>query len=54
MNRRRLAYLLWRGGRQPAGYVPTYSDVSFWLDEGAPAVGRVDVDVTHHHTVHRR
>jgi hypothetical protein len=50
MSRRYLAYLLWRGGRQPEGYLPTYSDISFWLEEGTPAVGRVDVEVVHHHT----
>ena len=55
MSRRYLSYLLWRGGRQPADYRPTYCDISFWLAEGAPSVGRVDVEVVHRHThaVHR-
>lgn len=50
MSRRYLTYLFWRGGRQPADYAPSYSDISFWLDEETPALGKVDVDVIHHHT----
>jgi hypothetical protein len=50
MSRRYLAYLLWRSGRATEGYRPTYADVSFWLDDGAPPVGEVKVDVVHQHT----
>lgn len=53
MSRRYLTYRLWAAGHL-AGHVPSFADVSFWLAEGAPPAGRVEVEVTHEHVHHGR
>ena len=54
MSRRYLNFKLWAAGRLPADYRPTFSDVSYWLAEGSPPAGQVEVAVTHQHVVQRR
>jgi len=42
---------MWREGRL-ADYLPTWADVLWWLQDGQPAMNRVDVNV--HHRLMRR
>jgi hypothetical protein len=51
MSRRYLTYLLWRAGRLP-DHRPGFAELTFWISEGAPPVG--EVQVTHNVVHHRR